>query len=392
MVRDRAQWVMGALLVGGTALWLAVGQGFRPALLWLIGAGLGVALFHAAFGFTGAFRRLLVERRGAGLRVQMLLLAMLVLIFLPALELGSLFGTPARGFVFPVGWALILGAFLFGVGMQFGGGCGSGTLYSAGGGAIRMWITLAAFIAGATLAAWQAELWMDWPALSPVSLPDQLGLWPALGLSLGALGLVALASLWLERQRHGTAEAMRWRGGHPLRGPWPLAWGAVALAVLSVATLAVAGRPWAITAAFPLWGSRVVEAIGWDDPSFWAYWEDPTRVEAWLRPVLTDRITLMDLGLMAGAFLAAGLAGRTDGLRFPRAGEVFGSLFGGLLLGVGAVLASGCNISAYVAGIASGSLHGWVWIVPALIGNYAAIHTIRLWKYIVPIDSHVRAK
>jgi uncharacterized membrane protein YedE/YeeE len=42
---------------------------------------------------------------------------------------------------------------------------------------------------------------------------------------------------------------------------------------------------------------------------------------------------------------------------------------GGLLLGVGAVMASGCNISAYVGGIASGSLHGWLWIGPALLGN-----------------------
>jgi hypothetical protein len=29
----------------------------------------------------------------------------------------------------------------------------------------------------------------------------------------------------------------------------------------------------------------------------------------------------------------------------------------------------GCNISAFLGGIASGSLHGWVWIVPALAGN-----------------------
>lgn len=373
--------VAGVLLVGGAALALGLTQGGQAPLLWLIGAGLGLTLFHAAFGFTGAFRRLLVDGRGVGLRAQLLFIGLLVLVFLPVLEQGALFGTPVRGFVFPIGWALLLGAFLFGMGMQFGGGCGSGTLYSAGGGAVPMWITLAAFVAGATVAAWQAELWAGWSALPPVSLPERLGLWPALSLSLAVLGLVALVSLRLERRRHGSAEALRWRGGHPLRGPWPLAWGAVALAVLSLATLAVAGRPWAITAAFPLWGSRVVEALGWDDPSFWTYWEDPTRVEAWLRPVLADRITLMDLGLMAGAFLAAGLAGSVGGgLRCPRATEVLGSVFGGLLLGVGAVLASGCNISAFVAGIASGSLHGWVWIVPALLGNLTAIHLLKTLK------------
>ena len=37
---------------------------------------------------------------------------------------------------------------MFGIGMQLGGGCGSGTLFTVGGGSSRMAVTLAAFIAG----------------------------------------------------------------------------------------------------------------------------------------------------------------------------------------------------------------------------------------------------
>jgi hypothetical protein len=147
----------------------------------------------------------------------------------------------------------------------------------------------------------------------------------------------------------------------------------VGLAVLNFVTLALAGRPWAITAAFPLWGSRVVEWAGWDDPAFWLYWEDPTRTEALLRPLLADRTTVMDLGLMAGAALAAALAGRARAWRLPAPGAAAASVAGGLLLGYGAVLGFGCNISAYFGGIASGSLHGWVWIVPALAGNWVGL-------------------
>jgi hypothetical protein len=147
-----------------------------------------------------------------------------------------------------------------------------------------------------------------------------------------------------------------------------------ALAALSVLALLATGRPWAITAAFPLWGSRMAEAAGWDDPSFWPYWEDPTRVEAWLRPLWLDRVTVMDLGLMAGAFLAASLAGGGARWRWPRAGEWAASGLGGLLLGVGAVLASGCNISAFLAGVASGSLHGWAWLPAALLGNALGVN------------------
>jgi hypothetical protein len=158
-----------------------------------------------------------------------------------------------------------------------------------------------------------------------------------------------------------------------LRGPWPLAWGALALALLNLATLWLIGRPWTITAAFPLWGSLAVDRLGWDDPVFWAYWEDPTRTEALLRPLAADRTTVMDLGLIAGALLAAGLAGRfAPGWRIGL-GPFLGSVGGGLLLGVGAVLGFGCNISAYFSGIASGSLHGWAWIGPALLGNWVGL-------------------
>jgi hypothetical protein len=233
-----------------------------------------------------------------------------------------------------------------------------------------MWITLAAFVAGGTLAAWDGERWMAWPALPPVSLPAAMGAVATIALSLAVFALVWAVSAAIERRRHGAVETLPWRGGDWLRGPWPLLWGAVGLAVLNFATLVVIGRPWAITAAFPLWGSRLVELAGWDDPAFWPYWEDPTRTEALLRPILADRTTAMDLGVMAGAAVAALLAGgRGVSWRLPAAGPALASVVGGLLLGYGAVLGFGCNISAYFGGIASGSLHGWVWILPALAGN-----------------------
>jgi len=38
-------------------------------------------------------------------------------------------------------------------------------------------------------------------------------------------------------------------------------------------------------------------------------------------------------------------------------------------MGYGARLAFGCNIGALFSGIASGSLHGWLWFGAAFIGN-----------------------
>ena len=45
-------------------------------------------------------------------------------------------------------------------------------------------------------------------------------------------------------------------------------------------------------------------------------------------------------------------------------------ILGGLMMGIGARFAFGCNIGAFIGGIASGSLHGWVWISHfALLGT-----------------------
>ncbi len=59
------------------------------------------------------------------------------------------------GAIAPLGPSLCIGAFVFGVGMQLANGCGSGTLYTAGGGSGRMLITLAFFILGSVLGSLQ---------------------------------------------------------------------------------------------------------------------------------------------------------------------------------------------------------------------------------------------
>ncbi|MDO7895003.1 YeeE/YedE thiosulfate transporter family protein, partial [Pseudomonas aeruginosa] len=86
------------LVLGGLFLFNAVSA--RQAILFIVGA-LGLTLYHAAFGFTSAWRVFIRERRGAGLRAQMVMLALAVLLFFPALAAGSLFGQPVSGFVSP---------------------------------------------------------------------------------------------------------------------------------------------------------------------------------------------------------------------------------------------------------------------------------------------------
>jgi uncharacterized membrane protein YedE/YeeE len=370
---NRIALALAGLSLVGIAAALAMRADWRMAMIWLLGCALGFVLLMASVSFAGAFRNFFAEGRGIGLRAQAIMLGLAVCLFLPTIGLGSVFDQPVRGFVFPIGVALVMGAFLFGIGMQLGGGCASGTLFAAGAGqGLRMWATLFAFIAAATFAAHDVERWSQWPSLPAVSLADHFGLIGALLVSFMGLALLWSASVIVEKSRRGAVEPLVWRRAAKASA-WPLVWGALALALLNYATLLLAGRPWAITSAFPLWGSKALEFFALADPAFWPFWEDPTRTEAFLRPLWMDRTTLMDVGLMLGACLGALWSARRADFSLPGLRPLLASLLGGGLLGYGAVIGSGCNISAYFSGFASGSLHGWVWIIPALAGNWLGV-------------------
>jgi uncharacterized membrane protein YedE/YeeE len=353
------------------AWYLAQAVGGRQSALYVIGALLGVALYHAAFGFTSAWRVFIADGRGEGLRAQMVMLAVGVALFFPALSAGSLFGTPVAGLVQPAGTSVIVGAFIFGIGMQLGGGCASGTLYTVGGGSTRMIVTLIAFIAGSVIGTAYMPFWTSLPQLKPISLVKELGLAPALALNWVVFAAIAAMTVFVEKRRHGKLVKAHVQPPHKspwLQGPWPLMAGALALVVLNFATMALSGRPWGVTSAFALWGAKAAPFFGFDTAS-WAYWSTKANAAALAAPITKDVTSVMDIGIVLGAMLAAALAGRYAPVwRLPLRSFV-AAVVGGLMLGFGARLAYGCNIGAYFSGIVSGSLHGWLWLVAAFIGN-----------------------
>lgn len=346
--------------------------GWRMAALFFVGGAAGVVLYQAAFGFTSAWRVLITDRRGAGVRAQLVMLAITTLVFFPALASGHLFGQPVRGSVSPISVGVVAGALLFGVGMQLGGGCASGTLYTVGGGSLRMLVTLFAFIAGSVIGLANMPWWERLPALKPISVVALAGPFAGLAIWMALFAAIAAVTIALERRRHGSlqSDAAREREGsfRLLRGPWPLIAGAIGLAAVNVATLLLAGRPWGITGAFALWGSKALAAVGIDVAS-WPYWSAPARALELRASVLHDVTSVMDIGIMVGALGAAIVAGRFQPTWRVPARSMAAAVAGGLMLGYGARIAYGCNIGAFFSGIASGSVHGWLWGVAAFAGN-----------------------
>ena len=359
-------FVIGSLYLRQIVHW-------QHAALFLVGGVLGLVLYHAAFGFTSAWRVLISDRRGAGVRGQMLMLGVACVLFFPVLGSETpVFTDTVRGNVNPIGVSVAVGAFLFGLGMQLGGGCASGTLFTVGGGNSRMLVTLGGFIAGSVVGAAHAPWWQSLPELDAVSLVESFGPWVALAISLTAFGAIAGGTIIVERRRHGR----RLPGPAPVRhglarvmsGPWPLVAGAVGLAVANFATLALAGRPWGITSGFALWGSKAAATIGFE-PTSWTYWASPARHASLVGNVFEDTTSVMNFGILLGALMASGLAGRFNPVWSVSGRSLAAAVGGGLLLGYGARLAYGCNIGAYFSGVASGSLHGWFWLVAAFAGS-----------------------
>lgn len=354
--------------------------GLRHAVLLPIGIGLGVSLYHAAFGFSAAYRRAVVERDISGIVAQLVMIAVAIVLFAPVLAQGSAFGRGIGGAVAPVSVSMALGAFVFGVGMQLAGGCASGTLYTIGGGSARMVVVLAFFCLGGFWASLDLHWWSALPGIGVVSLPEALGWEVALPGQLAALVLI-YGVLRFAGGRIG--RTLGWEGDFSvralLRRPWPLLLSAALLALGNWLTLLAAGHPWSVTWALTLWPAKVAAALDWD-PATSPFWSGGFQQAALARPVLADTVSVMNIGIVLGALAAASLAGKwAPTARIP-AGSLVAAIVGGLMLGYGARLAYGCNIGAFFSGIASGSLHGWVWIAAAAVGTVVGVRLRPLFR------------
>src|SRR4030095_13176654 len=96
-----------------------------------------------------------------------------------------------------------------------------------------------------------------------------------------------------------------------------------------------------------------------------------------ISPVLYAR-SILNLGLLMGA-LAAALLGREFAIRVPPLGELFKGGVGGLLMGLGANLAFGCNIGGFFSAVAALSMSGVAMMLGLGIGSYLGLRYL-LWE------------
>ncbi len=349
--------LIGAALV--VIALVAILVGARFALMLLIGLGFGVALEGLRFGFAGPWRAMILRREPAGILAQLLSIGIVACFAIPLLAAHPAELTGAQA---PIGFAMIGGAFVFGAAMQVVLGCGSGTLVNAGSGNPVGLLALPFFALGSFSGAYHLIWWTNLGALPILTLRGG----PGLAVTLGGLTLVAVVLLLLGKP-----------GSRRLSRRYVFA--ALALAGLAVSNLVVAGQPWGVVYGLGLWAAKGATALGADlsGSAFYAATDSVERLNA---SVLTDYTSLTNFGMIVGAFGVA--AWRSGGLSQPLpsypARAWIATIIAGLLLGYSSRLAFGCNVGAFFSGIATGSLHGWVWFAAAFVGAFAGIRIRRL--------------
>ena len=347
--------------------------GLRYFLGALVGGLAGFALYHAAFGFTGAWRRMQRERRGRGLRAMIILIGLTSVVSYLMIGFEKELGWNMHPVIIGMGLSSAFGAVMFGVGMQLGGGCASGTLFTAGGGSSKMILVLIFFILGSVLGTQHMkEFWLQLPQITGIpnirgiSLIKEFGTLDAILLIVGFCVLVIIATRMIERRYHGDIEAVA-PTDSLLRGRWSLWASAVALALVGILCFLLFHRPWGVTAGFALWGAKIFNAAG-IDVTQWGYWQGWRKglLEA---SVFANRTSLMNFGILFGAMAAAALAGRFKPTWKLSGLDLATAVIGGLMMGYGARLAFGCNIGALLGGIVSGSMHGFWWLFWGFLGS-----------------------
>lgn len=377
----------GLVLVGtlAVAYGLSVSRddGSRLALQTLAGLAFGTVIQRSRWCFACNLRDLLAPRDGRrdSSGVIGLLVALIIGLVGSVVVLSAWIPDPSRGHlppiahIGPIGWHLALGGGVFGLGMAISGSCISAHLYRLGEGDLSTLMALLGSLGGFVLAAlaWNS-LYLAWIVSAPVVwLPAGLGWGGALVLQLGLLLVgVALLLRWY-RPPSPADDAGPWSRLFYYR--WP-AW-AGGLGIGFIATLCLLrGDALGVTAALAATARHAADGLGLL----------PIRLEGLdgLRGCGTSSTAgfpignvLFIAGLVAGSAMAA-LAGGRFRLRAPGRGEALRSLFGGLLLGFGAMISLGCTIGVLLSGIGAAALSGWLFAA-ALLGGYSLGLQLPAW-------------
>lgn len=327
----------------------------------LCGALLGFVMQRGRFCLTGGFRDMFIAKDNR------MFYALLIAIAIQSVGVFSLIQFGVIEFSagsFP--WvAVIVGSFIFGIGIVLAGGCATGTWYRAGEGLLGSWIALFGYMfmsavmkSGLLLPVNQSLQSAQLPSNS-IAETTGLSVWIFILLFVAiVVGIVIkqqkkpkIAIPTMKPKRKGLAHLLFEKRWHPFFSAILVGLIAILAWPLSEAT----GRMSGLGITTP--SANILQYLVTGDQSFvnWGIF--------------------LVLGIFLGSFIAA-KGSNEFRFRMPDAKTGITSFIGGNLMGFGASLAGGCSIGNGLVMTAMMTWQGWVSLLFIILGTWTASYFV----------------
>ncbi len=150
---------------------------------------------------------------------------------------------------------------------------------------------------------------------------------------------------------------------------WDATTTGIVVAIFSILIMAW-WRPWGAVGAIRNWGDWILYAVGWySDPDMQEVvgFIDDDGARVLTKSIWYNTGSVIGLGFVGGAFLSACLGGQFA-LRFPPIREYVKAVIAGILMGIGAALAGGCNIGGMYNALGNLAANGFAMWIGLVLG------------------------
>lgn len=323
----------------------------------VIGALLGIVMQRGRFCVTGMLRDIFLQKSWRTFA------ALLVVISVHAIGLTALTSAGVISPNYPsfAPLAVIVGGFMFGIGIILAGGCASGTWYRSGEGLVGSWIALAMYALSASamktgvLKGFNSGM-KQWDT-GLTTIPSALGVSPWLFVIVLAAVTGVMVRHFLNREKN-TVKPARLNGRPAWKKPLHVYTAGALVGLLGVIAWplsAATGRNDGLGITTPTANLLNFLVTGADGKLDWG--------------------VMLVLGILVGSFIAAKSTGEFR-VRVPDATTTVRSIAGGLLMGVGAALAGGCTVGNGMVQTSLFTFQGWIALLFIALG--VAVAT-RIW-------------
>ncbi len=322
----------------------------------IVGIAFGIIVQRGRFCVTGMLRDIYLNKSWRGFTALMILIAVHSLGLTLLTQTGVL--SPKVDPFAPL--AVMVGGFVFGLGIILAGGCASGTWYRSGEGLVGSWFALITY--GLSAAA------MKYGPLQPINSGLKEWTLPLTTIH-GALGIspwILVATVWIFTiglVRHYFAKDAA-RQKLDFGQSW---WSRPLNMNVAGALIGVLGTIGFVLSA----ASGRNSGLGITTPTgnLVAYMATGDAAE------YIDWGVLLVLGLLVGAVIAAKLSGEFR-VRVPDSQTLVRAIWGGVLMGIGAAWAGGCTVGNGMVETSLFSFQGWVALLFIALGVFAGA---KLW-------------